>query len=112
MKIYFVKLTGGCMRPLLRSGMVCAIYPAKKISVGDIILYEHYGQKFLHRVVKVLEESVVTTDDCGICGYITVSKNCIIGKYHSLFSGFVGYLYHIITRKFFVIGREIKKFLS
>lgn len=111
MKVYLVKLTGGCMRPLLKSGDMCFIFPKKKISVGDVVLYKYCGQAFLHRVIKVLKEDIVVLDDCGICEPVRISKDYVVGIYPSIFSGWLGYAYHLVVRNLFIIVRKLKNLI-
>lgn len=113
MKIRYIKLTGGCMRPLLKDGDFCLIQPPeKKLRVGDIVLYSCYGKNFLHRIVKIEDGYIVVLDDCGICQPVKIPYKLVIGVYRNLLSGFIGYIYHIIVRQLFILFRKLKNFFS
>ncbi|MFN3551057.1 MAG: S24/S26 family peptidase [Endomicrobiia bacterium] len=110
MNLFFIKLNGGCMRPLLRDGDIVLVVPwKKKLRVGDIVLYKLNGQLFLHRVVRVFLQNIVVNDDCGITSYVNVQLKNVIGIYPTILSGFLGYIYHILVKSVYITFRLVKK---
>lgn len=113
MKVLFVKLNGGCMRPLLKNGQVVVVTsPEKKLKVGDVILYNIGNKFFLHRIVKLTPQNITVTDDCGITSYVSIPYDNVVGIYPTVFSGFVGFVYHILIRTIYKILRFIKRLFS
>lgn len=111
MNIIPVKLVGGCMRPLLKNGDCVFVVKTKDVRLGDIILFELEDKNFLHRVVKVLKNGYVVLDDFGITQKIFVPKENVVGKYPTIFSGYLGLVYHIIVKNTFLVLRYFKNFL-
>ena len=112
MKNLVVKTVGGCMRPLIRDKDIMFILPKNNYRRGDIVLYETNNQKFLHRIIKVLDtKKFIVCDDTGITMPTEISLDNILGFYPTIFSGFVGYLYHTFVKTIFCITRKIKFFL-
>lgn len=110
MKILFVKLTGGCMRPFLKNGQVVYVnLSKKKLKVGDVILYKIDNKFFLHRIVKLSPQNITVTDDSGITSYVSLPYDNVVGVYPTIFSGFIGYIYHIFIRTIYKTLRFIKK---
>lgn len=113
MKVLFVKLNGGCMRPLLKNGQVVVVTsPEKKLKVGDVILYKIDNKFFLHRIVKLSEKNIIVTDDCGITSYVSIPYDNVVGVYPTILSGFVGFVYHIFARTIYKTLRFVKRLFS
>ncbi|MCX7956951.1 MAG: hypothetical protein N2643_03535 [Endomicrobia bacterium] len=111
MSVLFIKLKGGCMRPLLKTGQIVPIFLNVSPKIGDIILYKTHNSFFLHRVVKIFPKYIVVSDDCGITFYNIVAKDDVIGVYHSMLSGILGYLYHIVVKNSFIFLRFVKNII-
>jgi len=70
----FIKTSGGCMRPLIKNGEVVRIVKKNRYCLGDVVLYEINGQKFLHRIIKILpNKKYVVCDDTGITEPVEIS---------------------------------------
>lgn len=110
MDVLFIKLTGGCMRPLLKNGRIIPILCNKKIRLGDIVLYKKQNKLFLHRVVKISSQKIIVEDDCGVTSCVDVAYNEVVGVYPTFFSGVVGFIYHIITKNLYILFRNFKNF--
>jgi hypothetical protein len=108
----FIKTSGGCMRPLIKNGEVVRIVKKNRYCLGDVVLYEINGQKFLHRIIKVLSnKKYIVCDDTGITEPIEISFDNIIGFYPNIFSGVLGFVYYLNIKKFFYVARKIKNFI-
>ncbi len=112
MKGLFIKVSGGCMRPLIKDGSIIEVLPLKKVYCGDIVLYRTEYGNFLHRIIKFSSEKILVCDDIGITYPTEVSFNQIIGVYPTVFNGTLGILYHYFVRTVFIYGRSIKNFLK
>ncbi len=108
MKGLFVKLYGGCMRPILKDEDIIFVLPYKKIKLGDIVLYRTEYGNFLHRVIKISSEKITVCDDAGIASPLEISLDQVIGVYPTIFSGILGLLYHFFIRNVFIVCRFIK----
>ncbi|MCM8832114.1 MAG: S24/S26 family peptidase [Candidatus Omnitrophica bacterium] len=110
MNLLYVRLKGGCMRPLLIDEQVVLILPLyKKVKPGDVVLYRLEGQLFLHRVVKLSSKSMFVEDDSGITCRVVVPLKDVLGIYPTILSGFLGYIYHILVRTVYITFRSVKK---
>lgn len=108
MKGLFIKVSGGCMRPLIKDGYIVEILPKKKVTCGDIVLYRTEYGNFLHRIIKLHSNKIVVCDDTGVTCPIEISPEQIIGVYPTIFNRFLGILYHYCVKHFFILGRFIK----
>jgi hypothetical protein len=109
----FIKTSGGCMRPLIKNGVVVRIVKKNRYCLGDVVLYEINSQKFLHRIIKVLpNKKYVVCDDTGITEPVEISFDNIIGFYPNIFNGVLGYVYYIVIKTTFCIARKIKILLK
>ena len=104
----FIKASGGCMRPLIKNGDVIFVRKKFNYRLGDIVLYEINGQKFLHRIIKVLNKNYIVCDDTGTTEPVEIGINNILGFYPTIFSNFLGFVYHKVVKIIFCIGRRIK----
>ena len=109
----FIKTSGGCMRPLIKNGDVVRIVKKNRYCLGDVVLYEINGQKFLHRIIKILSnKKYVVCDDTGITEPVEINFDNIIGFYPNIFNGVLGYVYYIVIKTIFCIARKIKILLK
>jgi|GEM_PF-1823674 len=109
----FIKTSGGCMRPLIKNGDVVCIVKKNRYCLGDVVLYEINGQKFLHRIIKILSnKKYIVCDDTGITEPVEISFDNIIGFYPNIFNGVLGYVYYIVIKTIFCIARKIKILLK
>ncbi len=106
----YIKTSGGCMRPLIKSGQVVYIKKTKKIKLGDIVLYRLGDKNYLHRVINIDKDEYTVYDDTNITSPVKIYLENIIGSYPTVFSGYIGFLYHKIILKIFFVCRKIIKF--
>jgi hypothetical protein len=107
-KIKVYKTTGGCMRPLIKSSEFVFVLPQKRIRCGDVVLYNLFGNRYLHRVKEIRPDKIILVDDAGIISPVEISLENVIGVYPTLFSSFVGIVYNFFMRKIFIFFRMIK----
>jgi hypothetical protein len=108
--VTFIKTSGGCMRPLIKIGEVVCIVKKKGYRLGDVVLYEINGQKFLHRIIKILpKDEYIVCDDMGITSPMKISYKNVLGYYPTFLSGLLGWIYHIFLKIAIVLKRKFFK---
>ncbi|MFQ3675257.1 MAG: S24/S26 family peptidase [Endomicrobiia bacterium] len=107
-KHMFIKTSGGCMRPLLKSGEIVFIKKTKKVFLGDIVLYEFQGKKYLHRIINRVKNDIIVCDDTGVTFPVKIKISNIIGIHPTIFNGYIGLLYNRIVFHFFLFCRKVK----
>jgi len=104
----FIKTFGSCMRPLLKSGKIIFIKETKKVFLGDMVLYNFQGEKYLHRIVDIVKNDIIVCDDTGVTFPVRIKISNIIGIYPTIFNGYIGLLYNKIISTVFLFYRKIK----
>jgi len=108
--VTFIKTSGGCMRPLIKNGEVVCIVKKKRYCLGDVVLYEINGQKFLHRIIKILpKDEYIVCDDMGITSPMKISYKNVLGYYPTFLSGLLGWIYHVFLKIAIVLKRKFFK---
>ncbi len=108
--VTFIKTSGGCMRPLIKNGDVVCIVKKNRYCLGDVVLYEINGQKFLHRIIKILpKDEYIVCDDMGITSPMKISYKNVLGYYPTFLSGLLGWIYHVFLKIAILLKRKFFK---
>jgi hypothetical protein len=115
-EIMAVVAKGGCMRPAVGNGQVVAAVRVSgrplQVRSGDCVIFEADGRKFLHRVVRVAPQGLVTLDDTALTDESLVPLSAVLGICKVFPSGFIGLAWCRISRLLFIFGRGIKNALK
>lgn len=109
MNIKAIRVFGSSMLPFLKDGY-CFINTDTKffnLRKGDIILYKFMDRFYIHRIYNIDGVKIIVSNDDDLT-YHTISKDDVVGKVVSFFSGYVGYL----CGRFLRFIRHIKRFLK
>ncbi|MFC2061568.1 S24/S26 family peptidase, partial [Elusimicrobiota bacterium] len=111
MKINWLKLRGGSMRPVLKEGDIVPVNEDKKdYHSGDVVAYRIKDKNYIHRILKREGEYYLMKDDANLSDGHWVGKSDIMGKVDGgLFSGTAGRIWGLFIRKFYYLARKIKK---
>ncbi len=96
------------MRPFIGSGRFVFIQRKERYNSGDVVFYSLRGQKYIHRIVKMNNNEVVVSDDCGITTPVRISCHDIVGICHTGLNGYCGFLYNFFTRWAFALRGKIQ----
>ena len=114
-KIFAVKTSGFCMRPVLKSGDIALIKKETNPTTGDAVLFRINGSVFIHRVLRRVKEPAregfIIADDRGLTPPVFAPADSVIGVCCIFPSGKTGLVYSLISRFIFKIARRIKSII-
>ncbi len=111
--VWFTRLEGGCMRPLLRDGDIVpvrGVLPAG-VGAGDIVLYRRSGKAHLHRVWWRSGGNLWIKDDAAIVGLHRIKAAEVLGVLDgpgSFRKGWAGLAFSLAANGMFFLGRLLK----
>ena len=110
--VFHLHLTGGSMRPLLRSGQVAAVRKGREgLRPGDVVLYRVEGEARIHRLGFLGRRYGWIFDDTADVGWHRVQTDCIEGRVlhpSPLSRGLAGLVYALGAYVFFKSARAVK----
>ncbi|MFH1415966.1 MAG: S24/S26 family peptidase [Elusimicrobiota bacterium] len=112
MKLNALKLKGGSMRPLMKTGDTALVSEYSEYNPGDILAYRLGETTYIHRLIKKSGRLYYLRGDSGIPRGHWVEENSIVGLVRNSFpAGITGIMLNILARKIFEITRAVKRLI-
>lgn len=113
MKLNALKVKGGSMRPLMKTGDTALVSEYPEYSPGDILAYRLGETTYIHRLIKKRGRWYYLKGDSGMSHGHWIEENSIVGLVRNSFpAGIAGIIWNMFAGKMFEIKRAAGRFVS